>query len=247
MVGGETLDNKDKQQEIREKGFSMGSSGSATQFGDIKVGMKKLTDATLDLGTYSKIKDPTCLRFYDKVAILRAIAERDKHAIRAISDFFYRTNGIYQRICNYYATMYRYDWYVVPTIYDEKILDNEEKKKKVVSEFFKAIEYLDNTNVRQVTANITMSVIKYGVYYAYITEGKNGVLFQELPIDYCRSRYMVNNRPVIEFKMSYFDEKFPDINYRMRILKMFPKDIQKGYVLYKERKLAPDYNGDQTG
>ena len=44
--------------------------------------------------------------------------------------------------------------------------------------------------------------------------------------------------------MAYFDEKFKDINYRMRVLKMFPKDFQKGYLLYKERKLQPDFQGD---
>jgi hypothetical protein len=30
----------------------------------------------------------------------------------------------------------------------------------------------------------------------------------------------------------------------MRVLKMFPKDFQKGYLLYKNRKLQPDFYGD---
>jgi hypothetical protein len=64
-----------------------------------------------------------------------------------------------------------------------------------------------------------------------MVEGKDGILFQELPVDYCRCRYYVNNLPAIEFNMAYFDEKFHDVNYRMKVLKMFPKDFQKGYVL----------------
>ena len=57
---------------------------------------------------------------------------------------------------------------------------------------------------------------------------------------------MVNNLPVVEFNMSYFDQHFHDINYRMKVLKMFPKDIQRGYLLYKERKLQPDFEGDMA-
>ena len=80
-----------------------------------------------------------------------------------------------------------------------------------------------------------------------MVEGKDGILFQELPVDYCRCRYYVNNLPAIEFNMAYFDEKFHDVNYRMKVLKMFPKDFQKGYVLWKERRLTPDFEGDCSG
>jgi hypothetical protein len=53
-----------------------------------------------------------------------------------------------------------------------------------------------------------------------------------LPVEYCRSRYSVGGFPAVEFNMSYFDT-FADPNYRMRILKMFPPEFAKGYVLYK--------------
>ena len=70
---------------------------------------------------------------------------------------------------------------------------------------------------------------------------------QQLPINYCRSRYNIGTQPAIEFDMRFFDDAFPDVNYRMRVLKLFPKDFQKGYVLYKQHKLAPDYAGDIYG
>lgn len=47
--------------------------------------------------------------------------------------------------------------------------------------------------------------------------------------------------------MRFFDECFSDINYRMRVLKMFPKEFAKGYVLYKEGKLLGDFPGDRNG
>ena len=240
------MENKDRQDAIREKGFAFNGNGT-TEYGKIKVGVKTLEDAIINLGSYRKLWDKhESVRFYDKFEILRAIAEKDYHKMRVISDFFYRTNGIYQRIVNYYATMYRWDWYTIPTIFDDKILENEEKGKKVINEFFKALDYLDNTHIKKVCGDITLKIIKYGVWYGYVIEGDDGILFQELPVDYCRSRYMVNNLPVVEFNMSYFDQHFHDINYRMKVLKMFPKDIQRGYLLYKERKLQPDFEGDMA-
>ena len=44
--------------------------------------------------------------------------------------------------------------------------------------------------------------------------------------------------------MRFFDEQFPDLTYRMRVLKMFPEEFAKGYVLYKQGKLQPDFQGD---
>jgi hypothetical protein len=41
--------------------------------------------------------------------------------------------------------------------------------------------------------------------------------------------------------MKFFDDKFPDDTYRVRVLKMFPEDIQRGYVLYRQKKLLPDF------
>ena len=70
---------------------------------------------------------------------------------------------------------------------------------------------------------------------------------QQLPINCCRSRYNIGTQPAIEFDMRFFDDAFPDVNYRMRVLKLFPKDFQKGYVLYKQHKLAPDHAGDTYG
>jgi hypothetical protein len=42
--------------------------------------------------------------------------------------------------------------------------------------------------------------------------------------------------PAIEFNMAYFDT-IRDINYRMRVLNLFPDEFKKGYVLFKKGKL----------
>lgn len=46
--------------------------------------------------------------------------------------------------------------------------------------------------------------------------------------------------------MKFFDT-FRDPGYRMRVLKLFPEEFQKGYMLYKQGKLVPDFPGDNSG
>ena len=67
---------------------------------------------------------------------------------------------------------------------------------------------------------------------------------QELPVSYCRSRYYIGNKPAIEFNMKFFDDKFTDKDYRMKILKMFPEEFAKGYSLYSQGKLISDVQGE---
>ena len=124
--------------EIKAKGFNImqgsvdtdyreGNTGyqaaPAIDFGRIKIGAKTLDDAVLNLGTFRKVNP----RLADKATIIRAIDNYDLKTMREVSDFFYKTSGIYARIIRYMAFMYRYDWYVTPYVDDESI-----KKEKIL-------------------------------------------------------------------------------------------------------------------
>jgi len=100
----------ERQDKIHEKGFDMG----ITDYSKIKVGLKTLQDATLDLGL---LKLPDRMNI-NKNTIIKALSDRDLPTLRAISNYFYTTNGIYQKVCNYYAFLYRYDWYIIPEIFN---------------------------------------------------------------------------------------------------------------------------------
>ena len=215
------------QEAIHEKGFNI-MEGPATEYNKIKIGTKTVQDAVLELGTLKYgHKELTSKKF-----IMRALADKNMRALRAISNYYYRTSGIYQRVIDYFATMYRFDWYVVPDILDDSI-----KEEKVLKDFVRILDYLDNSYLKKLCSDIALKVIKDGAYYGYIIPSENALILQELPIDYCRVRYYVGNMPAVEFNMRWFDDKFPDLNYRMRILNLFPKDFKKGYLLYKEGKL----------
>lgn len=210
--------------------------GVAT-YGKMKVGSQTLDDATLNLGALKNGNK----NLANKALIMKALAEQDLTTLRAVSNYFYRTSGIYQRVCNYFASMYRYDWYIVPEVYDESI-----KEDKIVKEFVKILNYLDNSYIKKLCGDIALSVIKNGAYYGYIVPSPSGLVLQELPIGYCRSYYNVGHMPAVEFNMRFFDDQFPNVNYRMRVLKMFPPEFAKGYVMYKQGKLKDAHPEDST-
>ena len=220
---------RNRQEEIRAKGFNLNQSRQIYEgplkapldYGKIKAGTKVLDDAVLNLGTIPKVNR----QYGNKHLVLKAMGERNLPLMREISNYFYNTNGIYSTVCNYFAHLYRYDWYIVPEIIDETV-----KEDKVLKDFNSILNYLDNSHIKKICGDIALSVIKNGAYYGYIVPSKNGLVLQELPINYCRSIYNIADVPVVEFNMRFFDDNFADINYRMKILKMFPEDFRKGYT-----------------
>ena len=133
------------------------------------------------------------------------------------------------------ASMYRYDWYAVPEIYDSKA-----KQEDVLKDFVKILSFLDESHIKKLCNDIALSVIKDGAYYGYAVIENDRFYMQDLPASYCRSRYNIGEDPAIEFDMRFFDDNFPDIKYRLKVLKLFPKEFAKGYVWYQQQKLKED-------
>lgn len=229
-----------RKETIYSKGFDMLSGRSidyrtvGNEFKKIKVGVKTLDDAVLNLGVLQQHKIP----FGDKKKFFDALMKNDYKTLREFSRFFYKSNGIYQKLCQYVAFMYRYDWYIVP-----EILDDSVKHEKILKDFSKMLSFLDNSYIKKICGDMALKVIVDGCYYGYLVPSNESIIIQELPIEYCRSRYYVKGMPAIEFNMAYFDT-FADANYRMRILNLFPDEFKKGYMLYKQGKLQPDVLSD---
>ena len=215
-----------------------GTNAPSIDFNKIKVGAKVLEDAVLDLGNLKKINPELA----DKDNVLRAINNYDLKLMREISLYFYRTSGIYSRLVRYMAFMYRYDSFLTPYVNGDNI-----KTEKVLDGFYKGLNILDNFKVKKTLGEIALQVVKQGCYYGYKVPTATGIVLQELPADYCRVRFKRGNKPVVEFNMKFFDENFRDMEQRVKILKMFPKEFSKGYVLYRQGKLPPLFQGDTIG
>ena len=222
---------------IRAKGFDM-MQRPQTEYGQIKSGTKQLADAVINLGAIEK----STKGYVSKGVVLKALFDNDVAKLREISNYFYKTNGIYQRLCNYVATMYRYDWYVVPEVYKEGT-----KGEEIVKDLHKVLNFMDNSYISKICGEMALGVVKNGAYYGYLVPTSTGVIVQELPINYCRARYNVGNLPAVEFNMRFFDVAFPDTNYRMKVLNLFPEEFKKGYHAYKRNLLKDEYTGTSSG
>lgn len=199
------------------------------EFNKIKVGVKTLDNAILRMENYkSEYAEAGQIT---KQGIYNAIISNDAQEMRRISNLFYKLNGIYQRVCDYFSYLYRFDWYMMPQIYSDSA--NEEK---VLKEFSNALTFFDNSYIKQLGGEICAKVVRDGCYYGYIIDNPDQLVIQQLPIEYCRTRYMVGNKPAVEFNMKFFDT-FPNTTYRQKVLGLFPTEFQKGYVLYKQGKL----------
>ena len=162
--------------------------------------------------------------------------------MREISRFFFQSNGIYKELCQYLATLYRYDWYVTP--YIDKI--NNQSQNKILGDFSKVLLYLDRSEVKKICTNIALDIIVDGAYYGIIVDFGDSFGIQKLPPEYCRSRYFSGAAPVVELNLQFFDSFFPNPQYKIKILKAFPEEIQRAYILFKQGKLKGDYPGDTT-
>ena len=247
--------------EIRKQGFKMfpnrgedvgyyRESYAPVDFSKIRVGAKVLKDATINFNPFIRY-NPS---LGDKDSVMRAINQCDYEKMRQISNFFYRTSGIYQRLCKYLAYMYRYDWYITPYIHGGMSVvqtDGETLKeteiKKISDNFFQLLRIFDDFGCKKFFGEVALKVIRNGCFYGYLVGDKGKVKVQELPPKYCRSRFSVNGRPAVEFNMAYFNDIFTDTEQRIRVLNLFPKEFLKGYRLYQQGKLKPDFQGDTSG
>ena len=225
-------------------------------FSKIKIGLQTLDDAVLSLGEYKRINP----KYGDKRQVLRAINTHDIRAMREISNFFYKTSGIYSRLCRYMAYLYKYDWFITPYIKGcQGLLDRDsglsnidseketKERKKIFNNFFQLLRFLESFEIKKFCGEVALKVVRHGCYYGYLIAHNNKITVQQLPPSYCRSRFKVKNRPVVEFNMRYFDEHFPVEEQRKKILDLFPKEFKKGYNLYKKDKLKPAFLGDTPG
>ena len=249
-----------RKEEIKKKGFQISFRDSTPEnnesqngfvpvdFSKIKVGAKVLEDAILELGEYGKVDR----RLARKESILKALYEGNYAEMRSISNFYFETSGIYSRLCKYMAYMYRYDWMVTPYINEKKDKNaNDNKKNKTedsaLQDFYKVLLFLDNSDLKRLFGKIALKVVRDGCFYGYVITKEKKIVIQDLPVGYCRSRFEVNSRPVVEFHMKYFDMMFKDATQRQRMLKVFGPEFEKGYRMYKKGLLPPQFPGDTQG
>ena len=172
---------------------------------------------------------------FDKEQVLRILDGDDPSRIREVSDYFYRVSGIYKRIIWLFTGMFNFDNIVIPHSLSKGV-----SSVQLAKSFQKALLFIDSLVLKQLLREITFYVFKDGTYYGYLRTEFDKPTIQQLPFNYCRSKYKVDGRYAVEFNLRYFDSEYYRTEDRKAALKSFPKEIRKFYRKYKLGTLNPD-------
>ena len=169
-------------------------------------------------------------------------------AIRELSRYYYRTNARYRNNIDFLASLPLYDTIVTP-VYEA----GKGSKTQIIKAFYNACEFVEALDVKNTLTRITREWLKAGVYYGILQEQGNKVVVQDLPIEYCRTRFKdFNNLSILEFNLLYFVNVYMDEEMRDAAVLNFPEVIQNAWKLWKAHRLndpwvmVPASNGGVT-
>lgn len=168
-------------------------------------------------------------RFYSKDEIKSIVESGDPVERAALSEFFFQTNGIYQRIILHYATFLTYSWVLVPQLKKRTFNITD---KRAADAYYAAADFCTAYQIERKCANFAKDILVKGAYYGLLRDEGNKVIIQDLPFEYCRSRFK-NGQDVdlVEFNLEFF-KKIRENDLREELLRTYPKFIQKAYKRY---------------
>lgn len=179
-------------------------------------------------GKYSNKRE----RIFTKEEIKRIVEQGNPIERAALSEYFFATNGLYKRIIIHYASFLAYAWILVPYIKDKR-KPNDIKDKKVAATYYDAADFCTNFQISRKCTLFAKDIFVKGGYYGLIIDNGTDVVIQDLPFDFCRSRFKnAQDVDIVEFNMEFFD-KIRDNRLREEILNTYPRFIRKAYKSYK--------------
>lgn len=209
---------------------------------------EKNKKSSIDLSTFTKSVDrmiATSDRSYDgklsfrkgdlyynytREEISQILERGDTDNLRSLSRSFCYLNGFYKRFLIYYATLLKYIYILIPHVKDGYKIED----KKCFDLYRKSLNFIDVINIKTLSKHVAIKVLIEGAYYGVLRSfGSNSYAVQDLPADYCRSRFNnQDNVAIVEMNVSYFD-KLHDKNTKDQVLKAYPKELRDGYWNHK--------------
>lgn len=225
-------------------GFS--NSRAPYDFGKLKIRGTSLRQVQSDIVRYRNVGF-TRVDTMSNEQICELITTGSIEQKRALSKWFYEKSGVYSRAVRYISDVFKFDYMLYPNLNLEDELE-EKKQKAICKKFNSVLEHFDNSAIQLICRRWAQKVCSEGSYYGYICDDiDDKLVIQDLPIEYCRSRFNYRGLPLVEFNVEYFDKITWDAESRKRVLELFPKEIQAGYRKYKANKLQPEDFTDKAG
>lgn len=203
--------------------FAYSSPRQTTNFGWGMSGSKGLSN------TFVSTEDV-------RIALDNAFRTNDIEGIRAVSQHFFKTSGVYASAARYLAYMPTYSYLLMP-----RVLGMEVDEKTITRAVINQLRFLEDMKLKTSLKNIALDVIVDGVSFVYFRRRGSKAVIQKLPVNWCRTRGFSNGFPTVEFNLRYFD-KFPNQQEKIRMLNSFPPEIVSEFNKLKQDR----YEGKNT-
>lgn len=106
-------------------------------------------------------------------------------------------------------------------------------KAQILKAFYNACDFVSKLDIPNTFSRITTEWLKTGIYNGILRKDGNKYIIQDLPLEYCRTRFKdFNNLNILEFDLNYF-EHIHDEQLRIEALSTFPRIVQKAYRQWK--------------
>ncbi|MEK4008344.1 hypothetical protein [Paenibacillus sp. FSL H3-0333] len=197
----------------------------------------------LSEGVYAlSYKNQTHRAKYTKDQINTYIENNNVDKLREVSNYFFLASGQYRGLIQYLSNILTFDYLIVPKVKKSEMLTSDRFER----DYQYIMDYTDNSYIEETERFITFITLLDGVFYGYERQIDNIVSIQQLPAQYCRSKYKVNGTNGIEFDLRFFD-MYRDTDLKVQLFEMFPPEFLDYYLDYKNGKtkewipLDPNY------
>ncbi len=171
---------------------------------------------------------------YTPEEVQRIINEGTVQEQQKLSRAYFDKDGLYKRILIYYATILTYSGLLIPNPSFGKKLSNSNISKR----YYGALDFVDKIGLPEVLTRISLYALINGCYYGCIQNlTKSEFTLIDLPVAYCRSRYVdIHGNDIVEFNVSYFDSLTDLEGMRQEALNTYPKVVRDFYNKWKKGK-----------
>ena len=196
--------------QINKLDFAWSSPRQTTNFGWGKSGGNELSN------TFVSTEDV-------RIALDTAFRNNDMKSIRAVSQHFFKTSGVYAAAARYLSNMPTYDFLLSP-----RVIGMNVDEKTITREVVKQLRFIEDMKIKTTFRNIALDVIVDGVTFVYFRRRGSKAVIQKLPVEWCRTKSFANGFPVVEFNLDYFNS-FSDQEERIRMINSFPPEVLLEY------------------
>lgn len=138
--------------------------------------------------------------------------------LRRLSEHLYNTQTPYKRLIHYFADMLKFDWYPIPINATEEDMKKDSYKK----DWERMWQWFDKFDIKKEFKKILLGMMLEDAKFTYIRESELGIIFQEMPSDYCIVDAWSELGYLYSFNLLYFQQVGVDI-------RGFPPEFKKYY------------------